>query len=86
MCGGGHLVSENNTDPVRVSVGFCEMLSCFLISNEIVGRSETNLHGYNIGGMMKAWLGFGDLDFIFKVSKELNRSNLRVCGCVLGDI
>ena len=54
------------------------------ISHELVGGLEPNLHGYNIGCMIKAWLGFSDFDIIFKVTTELNRSNLRVCGCVLG--
>ena len=30
--------------------------------------------------MIKVTLGFGDIDLIFKVTEELNRSDLRVCG------
>ena len=30
--------------------------------------------------MMKVCLGFGDLNLIFYVTVELNRSNLSVCG------
>ena len=42
------------------------------IPHEIVGILEPNMHGYNIGR-----LGFGDLALIFKVTTELNRSNVR---------
>ena len=33
-----------------------------------------------LASMMKTCLGFVDLDLIDKVTAELNRSNLRVCG------
>ena len=40
---------------------------------------EPNLNEY-ICGMIKTSSGFGDLALIFKVTAELNRSNLSVCG------
>ena len=41
---------------------------------------EANLHRYNIWGILKTCLGFGDLALTFKVTVELNRSNLSLCG------
>ena len=50
-------------------------------SCEFVGRLEPNLHEYNIGHVEDLIrLGFGDLALIFKVTAELNRSNLSMCG------
>ena len=48
------------------------------ISDQLVGRLEPNLHGYNIGhnwDMIKTRLGFADLSIIHKVTAGLNRSN-----------
>ena len=46
-----------------------------------MGRLEPNLHEYNIGHVEDLIrLGFGDLALIFKVTAELNRSNLSMCG------
>ena len=49
---------------------------CKISLKELVGRLQPKLHGYNMGGMIKTFVGFGDLALIFKVTAELNRSNL----------
>ena len=51
------------------------MLVC-TISHELVGRFQTDLHGYNIGKLGRADLIFCDLDLFFKVSAGLKLPNL----------
>ena len=41
------------------------------LSHVLVAELDPNMHGYFIG-VVKTWLGFGDLFLIFKVTMKLN--------------
>ena len=67
---GGHIVF--GADPVGVSVSIGMTLSCLHAISWTCGWILTKFAWMYNWDMMKSWLGFGDLDLIFKVTGGLN--------------